>query len=178
MKKTSCILLCLALLCALCLPALAANGETLPYPDSAFFSYKDYTLHYRVQDVPDPKGQIILIHGFAASTACWEPLSAILTANGYRCVLVDLPDFGYSSRETEGTERLPREEVVHALMTALSDAPWYVAGHSMGGFVALALAQTYPESAALQHLRRQRMVPSAGRADKQRRRCGRCRQDH
>ncbi len=146
MKKTIAFLLCLVLVFALAASAYAADDAALPYPDSAFFTYRDYTLHYRIQEAENPKGQIILIHGFAATTACWENLSTILTANGYRCVLVDLPDFGYSSRETKETERLPHEEVVHALMTALSDEPWYVGGHSMGGFVALALAQTYPES--------------------------------
>ena len=146
MKKTLSLFICLTLLFALCLPALAAGDAARPYPDSAFFTYQDYTLHYRVQEAENPKGQIMLLHGFAATTACWENLTAILTANGYRCVLVDLPDFGYSSRETKETKRLPREEVIHALMAALSDEPWYVAGHSMGGFVALALAQTYPES--------------------------------
>ena len=43
-------------------------------------------------------------------------------------------------------ERLPREEIVHALMVYLSDEPWYVAGHSMGGFVAESVYDKYPES--------------------------------
>ena len=144
MKKLLSLLLCAALLLVLASPALAA--EDLPYPDSAFFTYEDYTIHYRVQKAAEEKGQILFLHGFAASTYCWRNLTAILTENGYTCVLMDLPDFGFSSRETKETDRLPREDIVHALMTALSDAPWYVAGHSMGGYTALALAQKYPES--------------------------------
>ena len=35
---------------------------------------------------------------------------------------------------------------MHELMVSLSDEPWYVAGHSMGGYVAEALAAKYPES--------------------------------
>ncbi|MBQ5969250.1 MAG: alpha/beta hydrolase [Clostridia bacterium] len=142
MKKLLSCLLCAALLLTLAVPAFAAS----PYPDSAYFNYKDYTLHYRVQDVPNARGQIMFLHGFAESTHSWENLSALMTAAGYRCVLVDLPDFGYSSRETKDTVRLPREEIIHALMTALSDEPWYLAGHSMAGYVTLAVAQTYPES--------------------------------
>ena len=146
MKKIVSFLLCVVMLCGLCLPALAAGTEDLPYADSAFFEYGEYTIHYRVKEAASPKGQIMMLHGFAESTYCWENLSSLLVENGYTCVLVDLPDFGYSSRETKETNKLPREEIIHALMTALSDQPWYLAGHSMGGYIALAVAETYPDS--------------------------------
>ncbi|MBR1811695.1 MAG: alpha/beta hydrolase [Clostridia bacterium] len=149
MRKIISILLCAVILFTLGMPVFAADTPTedsLPYEDSEFFTYGDYTLHYRVQSAQDAKGQIMFLHGFAASTFCWENLAAILVENGYTCVLVDLPDFGFSSRETKDTDRHPYEEVIHALMVALSDEPWYLAGHSMGGYVALAVAQTYPES--------------------------------
>ena len=146
MKKLFSLLLCAVLCFSLCAPALAAADESLPYADSAFFAYEEYTLHYRVKEASAPRGQIMLIHGFGQSTYEWENLAAILVENGYTCVLVDLPDFGYSSRETKDTHKLPREELIHALMTELSAEPWFLAGHSMGGYVALAVAQAYPES--------------------------------
>ena len=146
MKKILSVILCAVMLFGLCAPALAAAPQELPYADSAFFDYGEYRLHYRVKEASSPKGQIMMLHGFAESTYSWENLSAILVENGYTCVLVDLPDFGFSSRETKETVRLPREEIVHALMISLSDEPWYLAGHSMGGYVALSLAQVYPES--------------------------------
>ncbi len=146
MKKILSVILCAVMLFGLCAPALAAAPQELPYADSAFFDYGEYRLHYRVKEASSPKGQIMMLHGFAESTYSWENLSAILVENGYTCVLVDLPDFGFSSRETKETVRLPREDIVHALMTALSDEPWYLAGHSMGGYVALSVAQVYPES--------------------------------
>lgn len=146
MKKILSVILCAVMLFGLCAPALAAAPQELPYADSAFFDYGEYRLHYRVKEASSPKGQIMMLHGFAESTYSWENLSAILVENGYTCVLVDLPDFGFSSRETKETVRLPREDIVHALMISLSDEPWYLAGHSMGGYVALSLAQVYPES--------------------------------
>ena len=146
MKKLIGLLLCFVLLFGTCAPAFAAAEQDLPFADSAFFDYGEYTLHYRVKSAAQQKGQIMMVHGFGQSTYEWENLSGILTENGYTCVLVDLPDFGYSSRETKDTEKLPREELIHALMEALSDEPWYLAGHSMGGYVALAAAQTYPEN--------------------------------
>lgn len=144
MKKIISLILIAVLMLAAAVPAFAAY-ET-PFEDSEFFGYKDYSIHYRVFEAEENKGQIFMIHGFALSSYCWTELAARLQENGYTCVLVDLPDFGYSTRETASTEKLPREEIMHELMISLSDDPWYVAGHSMGGYVAQAIAEKYPES--------------------------------
>ena len=146
MKKITALLLSVVLLASFMLPAFAAGTDIVtPYEDSRFFEYGEYTVHYRVLEAENPVGQVFMIHGFALSSYCFTPLAAILQANGYTCVLADLPDFGYSSRETASTQKLPREEIMHALMKYLSDDPWYLAGHSMGGYIAIALAQKYPE---------------------------------
>ncbi len=144
MKKIISLLVAVLMLFTVALPASAVM-ET-PFQDSEFFSYGDYSIHYRVWEAENAKGQIFMIHGFALSSYCWTELAERLVAAGYTCVMADLPDFGYSTRETASTEKLPREEIMHALMTELSSDPWYVAGHSMGGYVAQALAAKYPES--------------------------------
>ncbi len=144
MKKILAFVLSLTMLFSLAIPAFASY-ET-PFEDSLFFEYEDYSIHYRVLEAEEEKGQIFMIHGFALSSYCWVELATRLVAEGYTCVLADLPDFGYSTRETMSTEKLPREDIMHALMTELSSEPWYVAGHSMGGYVAQALAAKYPDS--------------------------------
>ncbi len=144
MKKIIALVLSLVMTLSLAVPAFAAY-ET-PFDDSLFFEYEEYSIHYRVWEAENAKGQIFMIHGFALSSYCWVELAARLVENGYTCVMADLPDFGYSTRETASTEKLPREDIMHALMISLSDEPWYVAGHSMGGYVAQALAAKYPES--------------------------------
>ncbi len=144
MKKIIALVLSLVLSLSLAVPAFAAY-ET-PFEDSQFFEYEDYSIHYRVWEAENAKGQIFMIHGFALSSYCWVELATRLVENGYTCVMADLPDFGYSTRETAGMEKLPREDIMHALMVSLSDEPWYVAGHSMGGFVAQAIYEKYPES--------------------------------
>ena len=143
-KKLLAVLLSVLLLCGAVTPAFAAT-ET-PFDNSEFFTTGDYEIHYRVFAAAEPKGQIFMIHGFALSSYCFAALAERLQAAGYTCVIADLPDFGYSTRETEETNKLPREDIMHELMCALSDEPWYLAGHSMGGYIALALAQKYPES--------------------------------
>ena len=144
MKKIIALLLSVVLMLSAAVPAFAAY-ET-PFEDSLFFEYEDYSIHYRVWEAENAKGQIFMIHGFALSSYCWTELAKRLVEGGYTCVMADLPDFGYSTRETSATEKLPREDIMHALMVSLSDEPWYVAGHSMGGYVAQALYAKYPES--------------------------------
>ena len=127
MKKTLRIILAAVLCAALTLScfgtAFAAGDSSLPYENSRFFEYGDYTIHDRVFEAEEnssPKGSIFMIHGFALSSYCFAALAERLCAEGYTCVLPDLPGFGYSSRETADTEALPREDIMHALMESLS----------------------------------------------------------
>ena len=144
------LLLALTLAISLALPAFALGAQRpdpeKPFDNSAFFTYKDYRIHYRTFPAENEKGQIFMIHGFALSSYCFVMLAEKLVEAGYTCVLADLPDFGYSTRETKDTVQLPRDEIMHALMRSLNDNPWFVAGHSMGGYVALDIATNYPES--------------------------------
>ncbi|MBQ7638831.1 MAG: alpha/beta hydrolase [Clostridia bacterium] len=143
-KRITALIMSVVLLFTVCVPAVFA--ETKPFENSEYYSVGDYTIHYRVFEAEEPVGRIFMIHGFALSSYCFKALAEKLCEAGYTCVLADLPDFGYSTRETEETEKLPREDIMHSLMTSLSDEPWYLAGHSMGGYVAIALAEKYPES--------------------------------
>lgn len=150
MKQRLCALLCaLCLLLCAALPA-AAEAQT-PYEDSQFFTYEDYNIHYRVLPAQgDVKGNILLLHGFFCSTFAWRNLAPQLAAAGYTCVLADLPSFGYSTRESKSVAPVARETLMLALMDAVApDADWILAGHSMGGGVAINLAQLRPVKALL-----------------------------
>lgn len=147
-KKIIALILAFSMLFAFCVPAFASDeGEAAkPFDNSEYFQYENLTIHYRVFKAENEKGKIFMIHGFALSGYCWEELATRLVKEGYTCVAADLPDFGYSTRETS-SENLPaREDVMYALMSSLSSEKWYVAGHSMGGYIALKLAEKYPDS--------------------------------
>ena len=79
----------------------ASAAEEKPFDNSEFYTEGKYTIHYRVFEAENEKGKMLMIHGFACSTSTWEPIAAQMVENGYTCVLVDLPGFGYSTRETE-----------------------------------------------------------------------------
>lgn len=147
MKKVLSVFLTLILVFSLTSVAFAAGAETaLPFENSSFFEVGDYTLHYRTYDAQTAeKGQILLLHGFGLSSASFEGLADAYSENGYKVVTVDLPNFGYSSRETKKTELLDREELVFALMENLG-GKWILGGHSMGGGIAINVASEHPEA--------------------------------
>ncbi|MDR1629192.1 MAG: alpha/beta hydrolase [Oscillospiraceae bacterium] len=145
--KILAIFLALVLLLPMSLTAGAQGEASLPFADSAFFEMGDYSIHYRFQPAAaEFQGRIAFLHGFLASTCEWEPMVAILTAAGYDCLLIDLPGFGYSTRETAKVAPVPREDLVAALMQELApDGQWVLGGHSMGGGAVLTVVNKYPQ---------------------------------
>lgn len=144
MKKLLSLVMVLVMAFTLCVPAFAT--EEKPFTESEFYTVGDYRLHYRIfESDAQAKKQILLIHGFCLSTVSLEGVAEEYKKQGYRTVLVDVPNFGYSSRETSDTNFLSREEVIGSLMLSLG-GEWVVGGHSMGGGIALNLATDYPEN--------------------------------
>jgi pimeloyl-ACP methyl ester carboxylesterase len=89
---------------------------------------------------------IVLLHGFPLNRSIWAQQAAHL-ANRYRVITPDLPGHGGSEPFPEGgpatMSRMARE--VLALLDHLKVGQFAVAGHSMGGYVALALQQHAPD---------------------------------
>jgi 3-oxoadipate enol-lactonase len=86
---------------------------------------------------------LVLVHGFPLDHSIWEPVIPFLT-DCFDLILPDLPGFGGS----DSPEPDPViEAYAHALVDLLSHlgvAQTFLAGHSMGGYVALAFARLYP----------------------------------
>lgn len=142
-KRFLSVVLCFVMLLTTAIPAFAADAQVLPYENSRFFTYGDYELHYRVVEHEGTyKGRIMFIHGFGQSSFSWENMADEMSAKGYDCYCVDLPNFGYSTRETSDMELLDRELLVEKLMLSIApEQTWTLAGHSMGGAVAINVAQ-------------------------------------
>ena len=144
MKKLLAIFLAVILSGLTCITGFAAGEEAdKPFENSEFFTYGDYSIHYRkVEHQGAYKGRIMMLHGFGQSTYSWENMASQMSAKGYDCYMADLPNFGYSTRETADTEVIYREELVIELMKSIADDDkWILAGHSMGGGVAINIAQ-------------------------------------
>ena len=180
MKKTVKILsFVLALIMMFSVTSFAADAEEKPFENSEFFTYGDYTVHYR-RFFPEgeTKGRIIMLHGFVCSTYAWNNMAAEMTERGYECLLIDLPGFGYTTREDENTNFVPRETLVKELAETIAPmSEWIVAGHSMGGGSFQARRYLFQPHAAIHALRQsfrygipgnqpegdlQRILPGAG----------------
>ena len=86
---------------------------------------------------------IIFIHGFCETQAMWFPFVEPL-AEDYQVITLDLPGFGDSPLITS---EISLEEVADDLADWFNDQGFnkaVVIGHSLGGYVALALAERHP----------------------------------
>lgn len=86
---------------------------------------------------------LVLLHGFTEDHRIWKGVFPSL-GDQYALILPDLPGSGASAFEPNMTIDQMAEVVVHWL-DSLSIAEATVVGHSMGGYVALAMARQYPQ---------------------------------
>ncbi|SHE95841.1 alpha/beta fold hydrolase [Alkalibacter saccharofermentans] len=124
---------------------ITLQSETLnlerPFYNSLFVDVSDTKLHYRVWRSEDIRGNILLVHGLGGSTFSWEKAADILNDKGYFVIAVDLPAFGYSSRESgfdhsqENRSDLLWKLVDEIEMSHLMghNENWTLVGHSTGG---------------------------------------------
>lgn len=117
------------------------DGE--PFANSQYYKYGDYDLHYRIDPAKGAeKAKMFMIHGFGCDTTFFDELVERYTKEGIKCVRVDLPDFGYSTREDRNIHFVPQITMLYDLMDKLDTdkSGWILVGHSMGGSVALEMA--------------------------------------
>jgi pimeloyl-ACP methyl ester carboxylesterase len=85
---------------------------------------------------------IVLLHGWGDSADVWRPLLAELAGRGRRAIAVDLPGFGRATSLRPGAVLPQLEAFAVDLVHAWSKGePVVVAGNSLGGCIALRLAE-------------------------------------
>ncbi|WP_035415682.1 2-succinyl-6-hydroxy-2,4-cyclohexadiene-1-carboxylate synthase [Ferrimonas kyonanensis] len=102
-------------------------------------------LHTECHGSPDNPA-LVLLHGFLGSGEDWLPLIADL-AQHYYCITLDLPGHG-RSRDCALTEVpgfLPLCRAIEASLNRLGVHRYHLLGYSLGGRVALHLAQHCPQ---------------------------------
>ena len=87
---------------------------------------------------------LLLVHGLAGSGLWWRRNIAALQQS-YRVYVVDLPGFGSLWRDRSGFRLAAGAEWFVRLLDALQLPVVSVAGHSMGGLLAVSLAARAPE---------------------------------
>ena len=97
-------------------------------------------LHYSVAGTGTV--DVVLLHGFLESSSIWKYLIPLFDPS-FRVILIDLPGHGNSPTE-KGEHTI--EEMGHRVYATLKEIGvnrFHLIGHSMGGYIALAIAETY-----------------------------------
>jgi pimeloyl-ACP methyl ester carboxylesterase len=87
---------------------------------------------------------IVLLHGFLENQTMWQDLAPELSKK-YRVITLDLLGHGESGCFGYVHSMEENAEVVRAVLSKLRIRKAIFVGHSMGGYVALAFAELYPE---------------------------------
>jgi 3-oxoadipate enol-lactonase len=111
---------------------------------------KDTTIHKTTVNDTEiaylDKGQgpaVVLIHGFCGSSSYWEHIIPELSKD-YRVIAPDLRGHGRSSAGMETNTMELLADDIAALLTHLQLDQVIVFGHSLGGYVTLALVERHP----------------------------------
>lgn len=110
---------------------------------------------------------LVLIHGYPLDHSIWDEAIALLK-DDFDLILPDLRGFGQSDAMDDAYTMTDLANDLAALLDHLGLESAFLAGHSMGGYVALAFADAYPA-----RVRGLALVSSQAAADPPERKAGR-----
>lgn len=102
------------------------------------------TLSYSIQGQGIP---VVFLHGFCESKEIWQEFISSFQSS-FQSISIDMPGFGNSITNTNYESIDAMAEEVHALLQELQITRSILIAHSLGGYVALALAEKHPDSIA------------------------------
>ncbi len=89
---------------------------------------------------------VLLLHGFAGDKECWGEVARLLIAEGYHVIAPDLPGFGQNPRDSEKPYDVTTQaKRIRAFSHKVGLEHYHLAGHSVGGSIAAALAYAAPD---------------------------------
>ena len=91
------------------------------------------------------QGEVILfIHGLGSYAPAWKENIHTLRQS-FRCIAIDLPGYGKSSKGKYEVKMSSYADVIKAFTEKLNLNKVHLAGHSMGGQIAIMVSLAYPE---------------------------------
>ena len=106
----------------------------------------DGPVRFRAWDGPT-ESTFVLIHGLGGSHVNWLQVAPGLAGLG-RVLALDLPGFGSSPRDGRGSSVMDERRIVSRLIAERATGRVVLAGHSMGGVIAILQAAVEPASTA------------------------------
>jgi len=100
----------------------------------------------RIAYVDEGKSEeaIIFVHGLGSYLPAWS-MNVPVLRDRFRCIAVDLPGYGKSSKGLYPFTMEFYADVIAELMDTLNLDSATIAGHSMGGQIAMVMALKYPD---------------------------------
>jgi pimeloyl-ACP methyl ester carboxylesterase len=106
-----------------------------------------FGIPYRLHTQSTGQGPtIIFLHGIATSSVSWDKLVPYISDN-YRCITIDLLGFGKSPKPSwySYTPEEHTKNINYTIKKLKLKEPFILAGHSMGGLLALHYANKHPK---------------------------------
>ncbi|HEX8546065.1 MAG TPA: alpha/beta hydrolase [Cytophagaceae bacterium] len=88
---------------------------------------------------------VVFLHGFCESLNIWDDFFADLS-KGFNAIAIDLPGFGKSPLPSSSISIEEYAHQVHQCLLEQGITSYNLVGHSLGGYVGLALAELFPSS--------------------------------
>ena len=107
-------------------------------------SYNNSVIFYRVIGKGTP---VVLVHGFGEDGNIWNDLAAKLSEN-YNVIVPDIPGSGKSELLNDEEKEISIDDYAKVIMYILGKenvTTCTIIGHSMGGYITLAIAEKYPD---------------------------------
>jgi pimeloyl-ACP methyl ester carboxylesterase len=111
------------------------------------FHIKTLDAHLFYHDLPGTTPALIMLHGLGSSASSWYPRAAHhLRLRDHRSLLIDFLGYGYSDRPHAYDYSMESQaENVALLLDHLGLSQCVIIGHSMGGSIAILLADSRPD---------------------------------
>ena len=88
---------------------------------------------------------VVLLHGYLESMYVWDDFLPLITPE-VRVITVDIPGHGITDSVAEVHTMEMMADILHDMLDAMGIERVTMVGHSMGGYIALAFCEKYPES--------------------------------
>lgn len=109
--------------------------------ETQFYLYQGKKIAYSVSGTGNT---IVLFHGYLESKEIWGSFATELTKS-YQVVTIDILGHGESTIDEESSDVDWMAEGIYNLLQSKQIKKAVIVGHSMGGYVLLALAEAHPE---------------------------------
>jgi len=118
--------------------------QDLEYPSEVHFADLSHGVKLAYTDTGEGEQTIIFIHGLGSYIPAWNRIIPELSKS-YRCIAIDLPGYGKSSKAPHSGLMTYYADVVNELVDTLNIKNFNIAGHSMGGQIAIVYGLSWPE---------------------------------